>query len=153
MNMRLDLCALTPFLSYNLGVFKAPGVNLKNTSPHYKQNMASLDVITPERSAELEVIERQAIAGHFGDISELSKAIGLLHIGDHFGWRVLVLIHNKRTIRKYEAMLGISVREFFPEEGDSSHRSIGLKAAKALGNFWKVVSGETKVEDKAKLEK
>jgi hypothetical protein len=122
-------------------------------NPYFEHNLAKLETVSAERSAELEVIERNAIAGHFGDIAELSKAIGMLHIGDHFGWRVLVLIHNKRTIRKYEAMLGISIREFFPEEADASDRSIGLKAAKALGNFWKVVSGESKVENKAKLDK
>ncbi len=119
---------------------------------YFEKNYAKLKPISKKRIAELERVEREAIADHWGDITELSKAIGMLHIGDHFGWRVLVLIHNKRTIRKYEAILGISIREFFPEEGDASDRSIGLKAAKMLGNFWKVVSGETKVEDKAKLE-
>jgi hypothetical protein len=121
-------------------------------NPHFQHNFAKLETISAERSAELEVIEREAIAHHSGDLTELFKAIGMLHIGDHFGWRVLVLVHNKRTIRKYESILGISIREFFPEEGDASDRSIGLKAAKALGNFWKVVSGESKVENKAKLD-
>lgn len=32
-------------------------------------------------------------------------------VGFHFGWKVLYLVHSKRTIKKYEAMLGIKVTE------------------------------------------
>lgn len=122
-------------------------------NPNYEKNLSKLDPISKKRQGELEKVEREALANYYGSISELSKAIGMLHLGDHLGWRVLVLTHNKRTIRKYESILGIAIRDFFPEEGAAAYRSMGLNAAKALGNFWKVVSGETKVTNKSEIEK
>lgn len=47
----------------------------------------------------------------------------------YVGWKVLVLVHIKRTIRKYEEILGIDVRELFAEEGPSAMRSIGYQAS------------------------
>lgn len=41
----------------------------------------------------------EAIALRKG-LLELEAALGVLHSSHHFGWQVLVLIHNKRTIRK-----------------------------------------------------
>ncbi len=76
----------------------------------------------------------------------------MLRMGDHFGWKVLVLPHNKRTIRKYEEILGIKIRELFEPEGPSADRSIGYTAIKKLGNFWKAVSGKLKVEGRRELE-
>jgi hypothetical protein len=87
-----------------------------------------------------------------GQFDELESALGMYMIGRLVGWRVLVLIHNKRTIRHYEKILGgIDIRKEFPEEGPMAHKSIGLAVAKGLGNFWKAVSGELKVEERRTL--
>jgi hypothetical protein len=67
-------------------------------------------------------------------------------LGQYVGWRVLVLMHSKATIRKYERILNIVVRDEFPDEGAESDRSIAYKAANALSNFWKIVSGEAKLD-------
>lgn len=114
----------------------------------YQRNKERLFNRTLEQEAELIRIEREAIANFSGDLTELEAALGVLRIGHHLGWRVLVLIHNKRTIRKYEEILGISIRELFPAEGPSHERSIGYGWAKRLGNFWKAVSGAIKIEDR-----
>lgn len=107
---------------------------------------------TLEETADLERIEKEAIANFRGTVDELESALGMLRLGHHLGWRVLVLIHNKRTLKKYEEILEINVREFFPEEGPSAHRSIGYKFAKKLGNFWKAVSGDLKVEHRREID-
>ena len=86
-----------------------------------------------------------------GQFDELENAIGMLMIGRLVGWKVLAIIHNKRTIRKYEEILGINVREMFPEEGPLAAKSIGYKAALALGNFWKAVSSDIKIENRREL--
>jgi hypothetical protein len=57
-----------------------------------------------------------------------------------------VIIHNKRTIRKYEEILGINIREEFPEEGPDCMRPNGYRAAKVVDNFWKAVSGDKRIE-------
>jgi hypothetical protein len=55
-------------------------------------------------------------------------ALGMLVMGRLVWLKLLVLIHNKRTIRKYEEILGISVRDF-PEEGPLAHKSAALEFA------------------------
>ncbi len=116
--------------------------------------LANLHKMIPrsmDREAELIKIEREAIASFSGVLDDLEAALGVLRMGDYFGWRVLLIIHNKRTIRKYEEILNIKVREFFPEEGSQTSRSYGYKIAKAIGNFWKVVSGDIKVENRREI--
>ena len=117
------------------------------TQAEVQKNHHALAPFNQKRIEQLHEIERQAFALFQGQFDELEAALGMLHLGDHLGWKPLVLIHNKRTIRKYEEILGISVREFFPEEGPSAHRSIGYTIAKKIGNFWKAVSGEIKSDE------
>lgn len=114
-------------------------------------NLRKLAERTSEQAGELEQLEREAIANFRGYIEELESALGMLRIGHHFGWRVLYIIHSKRTIRKYEDILGIKVRELFPEEGPSSDRSVGYVIANKLDNFWKVVSGDIKIKHRREI--
>ena len=117
------------------------------TPAEVQKNLHKLAPFSQERIEQLHAIERQAIASFTGQFDELEAALGMLHLGDHLGWKPLVLIHNKRTIRKYEEILGINIREFFPEEGPSADRSMGYTIAKKIGNFWKAVSGEIKSDE------
>lgn len=123
-----------------------------NKIPKYEQNLEKTLSRSINDSAELERIEREAIANFKGQLTDLEAALGVLRIGGHLGWRPLVLIHNKRTIRKYEEILNINIREFFPEEGPSCDRSYGYTIAKKVGNFWKAVSGEIKIERKKEID-
>lgn len=104
-----------------------------------------------EEAEDLIKIVNRASVKYTGLIDELEKAIGMLFVGRQVGWKVLVLVHNKRTIRKYEDILGIKVREFFPEEGPLTRKSLGYKMAEKLGSFWKAVSGEVKIENRREL--
>lgn len=111
----------------------------------------TLPEISPEEALALVQRADKSIAEYSGLFDELENAIGMFILGRLVGWKVLVLIHNKRTIRKYEEILGINIREAFPEEGPLAHKSIGLEAIKKLGTFWKAVSGEVKVEGRREL--
>lgn len=104
--------------------------------------------LTEEQRAEMELVEREAILHYVGELDELEKALGILRLGHHVGWKVLVLSHSKRTISKYEQILDIKLREFFPAEGPSASRSVAFKLASTLSNFWKAVSGETPVPNR-----
>lgn len=117
------------------------------TQAQFQKNLNRLAPYDRERSEQLRDIEYKAIAKFTGGFDDLEAALGVLHLGDHIGWKPLVLIHNKRTIRKYEEILEINIREFFPEEGPSASRSLGYTIAKKIGNFWKAVSGEIKDDD------
>jgi hypothetical protein len=108
--------------------------------------------LSPDDAKRMCDVVDNAIRNFVGMADELEGAIGMYMIGRHVGWRVLMLVHSKKTIRKYEAILGIVVRDEFPEEGPDVDRSIGYRFAKKLSNFWKAVSGEEKVEGRRLLE-
>ena len=121
-------------------------------TPPSKSKSEVLAKLTEEQHKQLIDIQENALAGFVGQLDELESALGMLLMGHHFGWKVLYIIHSKRTIRKYEDILGIKIRDIFPEEGPSSYRSPALALAKKATNFWKVVSGEEKIPDKKKVE-
>jgi len=79
-----------------------------------------------------------------GDITEFESAIGALVLGQKMGWKVLLLIHDRRTIQKYGKILGIDFREVMPEVGEKAQKSVAWKAVQEIGNFWKAVKGEIK---------
>jgi hypothetical protein len=120
-------------------------------NPDKVKNLLRMSPRTLERDAELLRIEREAIANFEGYIDELESALGMLRSGDYWGWRVLVLIHNKRTIRKYEDILNIKIKDFFNDTGSQTHRSRGYILAKKIGNFWKAVSGDIKIEGRKEI--
>lgn len=92
---------------------------------------------------EREMIEA-AVKDFRGDLTKLEGAIGTYFVGKEVGWKVLYLAHDKRTIRKYEEILGgLNFREIFPEEGRWAHKSIAYKAVQKVSNFWKAAKGET----------
>ena len=118
----------------------------------YEKNYQRLVELSDEQILEMHEITRKATARFKGNISELETAIGMLHFGHHVGWRPIVMMHSKKTIRKYEEILDINIREYFPEEGPSAERSLGYKWAKKIGEFWKIVSGDIKNDDINKKE-
>lgn len=124
---------------------------MKNVNPNFEKNLEKMPERSMAREMELIGIERRAVANFTGDLGDLTAALGFLKMGEYFGWRVLVLIHNKRTIRKYEEILDIEIRSFFPEEGPIAERSIGYLFAKRVGQFWKAVSGDVKIEQRREI--
>lgn len=77
-----------------------------------------------------------------GQLNEIENAIGMLMIGRLFGWKPLLLIHDKSTIKKYEKILDLNIREVLPEVGEYANKSIAWKAVQKVTNFWKAVKGE-----------
>ncbi len=108
--------------------------------------------LSPAEAKRMSDVVDLAVRNFHGIADELEGAIGMYMLGRHVGWRVLVLVHSKRTIKKYESILGIDVRTEFPEEGPDVDRSMGYRLARSLSNFWKAVSGEEKIENKRVLE-
>jgi len=88
------------------------------------------------------VLFDRAIDSYRGDSGELARTIGQYVIARRTGWKVFLLMTDKRTIRKMEERLGIDFREEFPEVGDLADRSVAWKAVGAVSNFWKAVKGE-----------
>ena len=87
-----------------------------------------------------------------GQLTTLEAAIGTLYAGKKFGWRVIYLVHDKRTLKKYEDILDIDFREVFPETTPLSKKSLAWKATEKLSNFWKVVKGEVSITHRKEIE-
>jgi len=117
-----------------------------------ERNLAALAQLSDEQKITAFDKVGTVVAGFSGSLEDLEKAVGMLMMGYHFGWKVLLLVHSKRTIKKYEKILDIDIKEFFPAEGPSAKRSMGLGLAKQIGNFWQVVSGDIKVENRRSIE-
>ncbi len=94
------------------------------------------------RNDELVNLLDNAVKDFKGDSTTLESAIGMLVMGRLIGWRVIVLIHDKTTIKKYEKILGVNIREALPEVGTLAHKSYAWKAVQKVGNFWMAVKGD-----------
>jgi hypothetical protein len=104
-------------------------------------------LLTPKEQTEYFELVHRAIYDFSGPIDQLESAIGFLYVGKYFGWKTLYIIHSKATVAKYEAILGIDVREHFPETNDHSPRSNGFRLLKNIKNYWNVIRGDEKLPD------
>jgi len=95
--------------------------------------------VTPE---EMIKICLAAVKPYKGNVTELESAIGAFIVGKQVGWRILLLAHNRATLKKYQKILGVKFSEILPEVGELADKSIGWAAVKKIGNFWKAVKGE-----------
>jgi hypothetical protein len=100
---------------------------------------------TPEQAVERYTFLDNVIRNRKDiQLDELESALGMYMIGFHFGWKVLYVLHSKRTIRKYEQILGITIRDVFEEFGPDADRTNAYKVIQAVSSFWKLVSGDEK---------
>jgi len=105
----------------------------------------ALKDISPDelhRLIELRKIIDESCDGYHGSLQGIAGAIGILMVGQVYGWRVLRVAVATSTFAKYEKMLGIKLNEYCPERGRLAHRSWGLKLADTVGDFWAAVSGK-----------
>jgi hypothetical protein len=117
-----------------------------------KQGRDRLYKLSDAERSNLEKIEAGAIEEFTGTIDELESALGMLRLGPHVGWKVLYVVHSKKTIRKYEQILTgsssepVRIRELFQPEGPSSYRSVGFRIVERFSNFWKAISGDAALD-------
>lgn len=89
--------------------------------------------------AELLAVVDKALDGYKGQVGVIEQAVGALVLGRRFGWRVLYLVHEGRTIRNFQAVLGVKFRDALPEVGDLAQKSVAWTIVQAAGRFWDVV--------------
>lgn len=117
----------------------------------HRKKLASPKPYTPEEASEVLKVLHKAIDNFHGELDDLERAMGMYLLGKQTGWRVLVIIHTKRTIRKYEKILGIEIRKAFEEVGPLATRSVGYSIVVKLSNFWKAVSGDVPVAERKRF--
>lgn len=111
-----------------------------------------METLNKQQIEEILQITFRATTQFKGQLDKLEAALGALHLGHHIGWKGLFIVHNKRTIRQFEDILGIKFRDYFPETALGSDRLFGFRAAEELKKFWQVVSGDIKVAKKREIE-
>ena len=102
---------------------------------------------------ETEQLILKTIDKYRGQASTLENALGSLILGQHYGWRVLKIVHTPATYKKYENILGVEFKNVCDEitsKGDS--RSVGYAISKKLGSFWAIITGKTKIPDKGVID-
>jgi hypothetical protein len=112
------------------------------------KEMSNHKMIETEDIESLIRMTDELVMNYQGNIDDLERAIGILFAGYYFGWRFLRIAHSKTTIRKFESLLNINIRRFFPALGFQSYRSSGLTQAFNHSNFWKVVQGDIKITNR-----
>lgn len=86
----------------------------------------------------------EAILNFTGNMHHLETAIGMFYVGRQIGWKPLLLIHDKKTIKRSEEILGVKFREIFDDHTINSDKSIAWNLVQTASSFWKAVSGEIK---------
>ncbi len=124
--------------------------SLPKVSEKQAKDMAQLN---KKQLSEIQEITYRAIAHFEGNAEKLETAIGALYLGIHLGWKTLYIIHNKRTIRQFEEILGITFKEYFDDVLPGSRRSPGYTKAEDQKKYWKVVNGTFQVPLKRMLQK
>jgi hypothetical protein len=94
------------------------------------------------KDQELGAIASKAALHFRGDARQLESAIGAMFVAHHYGWKVVYLVHDIRTVRKYEKILGVNFKDSMPEAGARASRSVAYVAAQKVSSFWKAVKGE-----------
>jgi hypothetical protein len=114
--------------------------------PFPERRLLDLDAETEQRILK-------ALDDFQGLGTTMESAIGALVMGQYFGWRVLKLLHNPATYRKYEKVLGIEFKDHCPPITEAGKKkSIGYAVTEAIGSFWAVITGKRKVTDKGMIE-
>jgi hypothetical protein len=115
------------------------------------------ETVKPQRLLVLDDETEQRILQNMKEFrgigTTLESALGALVLGQFFGWRVLKILHNPATYRKYEKVLGIEFKAICPEITEfGQKKSIGYAITEKLGSFWAVVMGKRKVADKGLID-
>ena len=98
--------------------------------------------ISAAESKELIDLVNTATLNFHGNLNHLHMAIGILLVGREFGWKPILLIHDKKTIRRCEKILGVSFREVLPEVGKNADKSLAWELSQKVSSYWKAVRGE-----------
>lgn len=111
---------------------------------------------SPKNLLVLSEEQEQIILKHMREFSgigtTMESALGALIMGQYYGWRVLKLLHNPATYRKYEKVLGVEFKDACPEITElGKKKSIGYAITDKLQSFWAVVMGKRKVEGKGEI--
>jgi len=105
--------------------------------------------MTDEQLRDLKKTIDKAIVNFRGDITQLEAAIGLAFVSEHIGWKPMMLVHDARTIKKYEEIIkrgnaAFSYRDanLAPEVGSKASKLVAWNLVQKGLSFWRAVRGQ-----------
>jgi hypothetical protein len=111
-------------------------------------SIQSIELLETELGDKL----KESAEAYRGDLRLFQSAVGALLVGKLYGWRILRIVLAPISYRKYEKILGIRFRDYCQERTALSDKSVGLKIADYMGDFWKVAEGIVSVKGKEQVE-
>jgi len=84
----------------------------------------------------------KAVEKYKGYVPSLEGAIGALFVGKTMGWEVLLLMHNRSTLNKFQKILEIDFQDQMKDRTDFSRKSFAWVWSEKMNNFWKLAKGE-----------
>lgn len=84
-----------------------------------------------------------------GQLDDLYKAVGMMVVGQFYGWRVMRLITSRSVWGKAVKLFG-DPKTLMPERGYLWKKSLGLRAVDKLDDYWKVIQGHATVDPEIK---
>jgi hypothetical protein len=97
-------------------------------------------------SGDFTEIVENSLLNYSGDFTVFETAVGAFFLGHYIGMRPLLVIHNNKTILKYESILGIKFRDYLPDTTKFSDKSIGYSIALRASDFWAAATGAQRIE-------
>jgi len=105
--------------------------------------------MTDEQVVKLHKRIRKAVREFKGNVTNLESAIGLIFVTEEFGWKPMLLVHDSRTIKKFEEILREGDEHFsyrdpklFPEVGEYAGKSVAWWLVQKGKDFWRSVRGQ-----------
>ena len=93
--------------------------------------------------AELVKLIDERVREFRGDPTELERAIGALSVGRQLGCKVLLLVHDRETIKRYVETLDLEFKApNMQEVGEYAYKSVDWTVVQKVASFWKAVMGE-----------
>ena len=97
---------------------------------------------TPSPDTDFLAYVADLLRTYHGDATEFERAVGAYVLGLSMGWKPLLLIHDRKVVRKYGGILGLDFKERLPEVGEIAHRSVAWRLVQKVSSFWKAAKGE-----------
>lgn len=93
-------------------------------------------------SDEIQALVNSAIDRFYGPGDELVGAVGMLLVGQVYGWRVMRLITSRKMWKRYREIFDVpDLKDLMLERGALAGRSRGLRIADELERYWDLVKG------------
>lgn len=80
-----------------------------------------------------------------GQLDDLYKAVGIVVVGQLFGWRVMRLITTRMLWSKVCKIFG-DPKALMPPEGPLVNKSVGYRTLRTVEDFWEVIRGHATVD-------